>query len=342
MSARAAPRHARVPAPDSAPDSAKAEQAQPAQWAKDVLRGESEALLRFIAQPSPQLAEAVARVAAADRPVLCCGAGKSGLVAAKTAATLSSLGIAAFSLSAADAAHGDLGSVMAGSTLLLFSNSGTTAEILRILPALRARECYLVGLVGRAASPLGRACDTLIETAITHEVDHLDLAPTASTILQMAVGDAIAVAASRLRGFTREDFMRNHPAGQLGMQALPVSAVMRKGDAIPTVLPHMTLAEVASVMSSGLIGAACVVDWQGALLGLIVDGDIRRAVQAGQDFHKVTAGAVMRGQPVVLADTACLGDALNVMRGGRLVLPVTDDAGHLRGILHSVDLVQSL
>jgi len=311
-------------------------------WALDVLRKEATALAGLIADPPPALAGAIHRVAATDRPVLCCGAGKSGLVAAKTAATLASLGIPAFALSAGDAAHGDLGAVTPGSTLLLFSNSGNTAEILRIVPGLRARDCHLIALVGRADSPLGRAADTVVELRLAHEADHLGLAPTASTTLQMAVGDAIAVAASRLRGFSRADFLRSHPAGLLGQRALPVTAVMRRGAALPTVLAHMTLAEVASVMSSGLIGAACVVDWQGGLLGLIVDGDIRRAVQAQQDFHRVTAAAVMRESPVVVADTALLGEALDLMQHrdrGLLVLPVVDDADRLQGILHSVDLV---
>ncbi len=326
-------------APASRPASAAPD---PLGWAVNVLRTEAAALARLIADPPAALIEAIHRVAAADRPVVCCGAGKSGLIAAKTAATLASLGTPAFALAAADAAHGDLGAVMPQSTLLLFSNSGTTAEILRIVPALRARQCHLIGLVGRAVSPLGRIVDTLVDIGSDAEDDHLGLAPTASTTLQMAVGDAIAVAASRLRGFSRDDFLHNHPAGQLGRRALPVTAVMRRGDALPTVLAHMTLAETAGVMSSGLIGAACVTDWQGRLLGLIVDGDMRRAVQARCDLYRVTAGALMRTDPVVVALGACLGEAIDLMQRrtpALMVLPVVDDADRLQGIIHSVDLV---
>jgi len=319
-----------------------AAQDDPAAWALEVLHGEAAALIALSAAPPPLLGQAIVDVAAARNPVVCCGAGKSGLVAAKVAATMASLGTPAFRLCAADAAHGDLGAVMPGSTVILFSNSGTTSEILRILPNLRALNCRLIGLVGCAESPLGRAVDVLLELPVPCEADHLGLAPTASTTLQMAMGDAIAVAASRLRGFSHTDFMRSHPAGQLGRRALPVTSLMRCGLAMPKVLPDTPLAETASVMSSGLIGAACVVDREGLLLGLIVDGDIRRAVQARHDLYTITAAQTMRGNPLVLPDSASIGDAVDMMHGhgaGLLVLPVVDEQGRLQGILHSLDLV---
>ena len=313
-----------------------------ADWALEVLRGEAAAIQDFLAEPPAALDEVIELIAQTNLPVLCCGVGKSGLVAAKIAATLSSLGTPAFPLSAPDAAHGDLGAVMRGSVVLLFSNRGTTTEILRILPSLRARSCRMVGLVGRAASPLARAVDLLLPLPIAREADHLGMAPTASTTLQMAVGDAIAVAASRLRDFAREDFLACHPAGQLGQHALPVTTIMRSGEAMPTVLPHMPLAETIHVMSAGLMGAVGVVDWAGKLLGLIVDGDVRRAIEARADLYEVTAGAVMRSDPVLLDANASIGAALATMRRGLLVLPVTDDAGQLIGMVHSVDLVQTL
>jgi arabinose-5-phosphate isomerase len=316
---------------------------QPSDWARAVLRAEAAAIANAAETVMPGLATAIAHVAAATSPVICCGVGKSGLIATKVAATLASLGIPAFALAASDAAHGDLGAVMPGSTVLLFSNSGTTAEILRILPALRALGCHLVALVGRVGSPLATAADTQILLPIDREADHIGMAPTASTTLQLAMGDAIAVAASRQRGFTRADFLRRHPAGALGRQALPVTAIMRSGDALPTVLPHMALAETVGIMTSGQMGAACVVDWERRLLGLIVDGDIRRVIQARGDLYSLAASTVMRSNPITLSDAATVGDALALLRGrgpGLLVVPVTDDAGHLLGMLHSVDLVQ--
>lgn len=333
------------PTPPSPAAAASAPAASPAAWARDVLRAEAEAIQAIIATPLAGLDQAVARVAEATTPVLCCGIGKSGLVAAKVAATLASLGTPAFALQAGEAAHGDLGMVMPGSVVMLFSNSGTTAEIIRILPGLKARNCHLIGLIGRPGSAIAQAVDTLLPLPVTREADHIGMAPTASTTLQMAMGDAIAVAASRLRGFTRQDFLRCHPAGQLGLHALPIASLMRTGDALPTALPHTALAEAASIMSAGLMGAVCVVDWQMRLVGLIVDGDIRRRIQARDDLYGISAAAVMRPDPVALPDSATVGDALDLMRGhgpGLLVLPVTDDAGHLVGMVHSVDLVQSL
>lgn len=312
-------------------------------WATAVLEIEAAAITRIAADPPAGLSDVVAAIAAASGPVLCCGVGKSGLVAAKVAATLSSLGTPAFPLSAGDAAHGDLGAVTAGATLLLFSNSGATAELIRLMPSLRARSCKLIALVGRADSPLAAGADIALVLPVAREADHIGMAPTSSTTVQMAVGDAIAVAVSRLKGFTRADFVASHPAGTLGQQALPVATLMRTGEALPTVLPHSALSDAIGVMSAGRMGAACVTDWEGRLAGLIVDGDIRRAIQARADLYAVTAASVMRTRPVTLSPTATVGDAIEAMRahGGLLVLPVTDDAGHLLGMIHSVDLVQS-
>jgi len=322
-------------------DEAMALAALPAMdWALEVLRAETAVLQGFLTTPPAALAAVIELVATTRLPVLCCGVGKSGLVAAKVAATLASLGTPAFPLSAGDAAHGDLGAVLPGSVVLLFSNSGATDEIVRIMPSLRARECRLVGLVGRAASPVGRGVAHVIELPVAREADHLGLAPTASTTLQMAVGDAIAVAASRLRGFTAADFLRHHPAGQLGRNGLPVSTIMRSGEALPVVLPGAMLAETIRVMSAGLMGAAGVVDGAGRLLGLVVDGDVRRAIETRADLYAVTAAEVMRPDPVVLSPRATIGDALATLRRGFLVLPVADDAGLLLGMVHSVDLVQ--
>ncbi len=316
-----------------------------AEWALDVLRGEMEAIAACLASPPQELAYAVHVLAGSRLPVLCCGVGKSGLVAAKIAATLSSLGTPAFTLSAGDATHGDLGSVMQGSVVMLFSNSGTTTELQRIIPGLKARHCHLIGLIGRKDSPLAEAVDTLVELPIAREADHLDMAPTASTTLQMALGDAMAVAASRLRGFTREDFLKSHPAGALGQRIQPVSSVMHSGEALPVAAQDWTLAQAIAAMSRGRLGAVCVIDTADRLVGLVVDGDIRRAIEARLDLYTASVASVMRRDPKTLSIRATIGDALDKMRAhgaGLSVLPVTDDAGYLQGMVHSVDLVQSL
>lgn len=314
-----------------------------AQVIADVLRAESEALAAAIASAPAAAARAAELIAAHDGPVFCVGVGKSGLVAAKTAATLSSLGMPAFFLHAGEAAHGDLGAVGAGAVILLFSNSGATEEILRILPSLAARDCRMIGIVGRADSPVARTVEILVPAAIAAEADGLGLAPTASSILQMAIGDAIAVAASRLRRFSREDFLMQHPAGLLGRQLLPVSAIMRTGADLPVVLPCASVAELLAVMSGKRMGAACVVDHGGRLLGLIVDGDIRRHIQARRDLYSAAAGEIMRADPVTVRPDATLGSVLDLVRdtGGLLVLPVTRDDGQLAGLVHVNDLLTS-
>jgi arabinose-5-phosphate isomerase len=310
-------------------------------WAREVLEIEAEALSTAALALSPAIVTAVRAVAEARQPVVCCGVGKSGIVAAKVSATLSSLGIPALALPAGDAAHGDLGVVTPGSVVLLFSNSGSTAEILRILPALRAQGCRLIGLIGRAGSPLAGAVDVVIPLPVAREADHIGMAPTASTTLQMAMGDAIAVAASRLKGFSSDDFLRRHPAGQLGQMAQPVTAIMRAGDALPTVMPHMAFAETVSVISSGMMGAACVVDWDNRLLGLITDGDVRRLIQKRGDFYETPASQIMHVGPKVIDAGASLGEALAMTTGLAIsVLPVVEDGGRLVGMVHMHDLLR--
>ncbi|SMF74852.1 KpsF/GutQ family sugar-phosphate isomerase [Allosphingosinicella indica] len=316
----------------------------PDQWFRQVLETERDAITAFIASDQADVTDAVALIAGQERPIVCTGVGKSGLVAAKLAATFSSLGTPALFLNAAEAAHGDLGAVQTGNVVILFSNSGATDEILRILPLLKARGCLLIGIVGRAESPLARAADHLILTEIAREADHIGMAPTASTTLQMAVGDALAVAVSRLRGFTRDDFLRHHPAGLLGRHMIPIRHLMRSGEDMPTVLPHASVAELIGVMSAKRLGAASVVDHDGRFLGLIVDGDIRRLIQSRQDLYETRAEAIMGADPVTLPAEANVADALVLMQdsGGRfLVLPVVNEAGVLEGMIHTYDLVQA-
>lgn len=325
----AAPRRAAEPAAD---------------WFRDVIAAERDALSDFLVQPiAADLGPIVALVAAQARPIVCTGVGKSGLVAAKVAATFSSLGTPAFFLNAAEAAHGDLGAVQEGNAVLCFSNSGATEELLRILPLLKARSCQLIGIVGRVESPLARAMDRLIPVAVAREADHIGMAPTSSTTLQMAVGDALAVAVSRARAFTREDFLRHHPAGLLGRHMIPVRHLMRTGEALPTILPHASAAEMLSVISAKRMGAACVVDWNNRLLGLVVDGDIRRVVQDKRDLYATMAGEIMQPDPRVIRDDATVADALALMQaheGRFVVLPVVDTEGVLQGMLHTYDLMQ--
>lgn len=311
-------------------------------WFAEVVASERRALEQLEREIPSTIEAAVSLIAAQTKPITCLGVGKSGLVAAKIAATFSSLGTPAFFLNAAEAAHGDLGAVQDGNVVLLFSNSGTTEEILRILPLLRARGCLLIGIIGRVDSPLGRSVDHLVPAVVEREADHIGMAPTASTIVQMAIGDGLAVAVSRAKAFTREDFLRHHPAGLLGRQLIPVRNVMRCGADLPSVVPSASVAELLAVMSASRMGAACVIDHGGLLLGLVVDGDIRRHFLARRDVYDTPAHALMQTAPQVIDVEATLGDAVLMLRGskrGLLVLPVTDADGKLHGMLHAHDVL---
>lgn len=312
-------------------------------WFCDVVAAERNALSSFLRQPLGAVADTVALIARQARPIVLLGVGKSGHIAAKLAATFSSLGTAALFVNAAEAAHGDLGAVESGSLVVILSNSGATDEIVRIMPLLKARGCTLVGIIGRIDSPLARAVDHLIPAEVEREADHIGMAPTASTTLHLAIGDALAVAVSRTRGFTREDFLRHHPAGLLGRQMIPVASFMRQGDDLPKAKASTSFVDLLTVMSSKRMGAACVVDDDDHLVGLIVDGDVRRHIQAHPDVHKATAGEIMQPSPHVIGTEANVGDVL-LMRsagsGGWLVLPVVDGSGRLHGMLHANDLLQ--
>ncbi|QAY76996.1 SIS domain-containing protein [Sphingosinicella sp. BN140058] len=312
-------------------------------WFRDVIAAERSALDAFLAElPEAGIAEIVDLLAAQERPIVCLGMGKSGLIAAKLAATLSSLGTPAFVLNAGEAAHGDLGAVQTGNVVILFSNSGATEEIVRILPLLKSRDCKLVGIIGRGDSPLARAVDHLIAAHVEAEADHIGMAPTSSTTLSMAIGDALAVAVSRARNFTREDFLRHHPAGLLGRQMIPVRTLMRQGEDLPVVLPSASVAELLAVMSGHRMGAACVIDHDAKLIGLVTDGDIRRHLQARKDLYTIVAHEVMQPKPRVVGADATLGDVLLGLgqTPGILVLPVVDPDGRLQGMLHANDLLQ--
>ncbi|WP_375289233.1 SIS domain-containing protein [Qipengyuania sp.] len=312
-------------------------------WFCDVIAAERDALSRLLSMHHTGIAETVALLARQERPIVLIGVGKSGHIAAKLAATFSSLGTAALFLNAAEAAHGDLGAVEPGSTVVLLSNSGSTEETLRILPLLKARGCTLVGIIGRGDSPLARAVDHLIHAEVEREADHIGMAPTSSTTLHLAIGDALAVAVSRTRGFTRNDFLKHHPAGLLGRQIIPVATLMRQGEDLPKVGPASSLVDLLTTMSRKRMGAACVVDQQDQLLGLVVDGDVRRYLQTGGDIAHANAGALMRADPQTVPLQATLGDAMlmqNQAASGWLVLPVVDDTGRLHGMLHTNDLMQ--
>lgn len=309
----------------------------------DTITGERDALSQFLrSPPQAEIPEVIALLARQRRPIIFTGIGKSGHIAAKVAATFSSLDTAAVFLNAAEAAHGDLGAVQPGSVIVMLSNSGSTEEIARLVPVFRARKCTMVAIVGRRASPLAHAADHVVLAEIEGEADPIGMAPTSSTTLHLAIGDALAVAVSQMRGFTREDFLRHHPAGLLGRQMIPVVSLMRQGDDLPVVSESTPLIELLTEMSGKRMGAACVADRNGKLIGLVVDGDVRRYLIAGDDPGNATARSVMQTNPKTVGESATLGDVLTLRKrcaSAWLVMPVTDEHGQLKGMLHAQDIL---
>lgn len=274
-------------------------------------------------------------------PVVCSGVGKSGFIAAKLVATLNSLGVRATYLNPTDALHGDMGFVADGSIVILISNSGTTAELKNLVPSLQARACKIISIVSNPDSALARSATHTIAYGAVQEADEHGLAPTTSTVVQLALSDILAAAVSRARAFHPNDFYRNHPAGALGKRLMKVEALMRTGEQLPVVSPDTPLLQVLASITRKHIGCTCVTDPEGRLCGLVTDGDIRRALERRVDVHSGRATDVMSPNPQI----AQMGEMVeklmqkNDFLGRHFTVPVVDDAHILRGVLVSIDLI---
>ncbi len=288
-------------------------------------------------------------VAAARAMLECCGRvvvmgmGKSGHVGRKIAATLASTGTPALFVHPAEASHGDLGMVTDGDVVLAISNSGESDEIGAILPALKRLGVTTIAMTGRAESTLAQHADLVLSSAVDQEACPLNLAPTASTTAQMALGDALAVALLDARGFGAEDFARSHPGGALGRRLLMhVHDVMRSGDAVPRVPPETALVEAMREMTRKGLGATAIADASDKVLGIFTDGDLRRLVETGRDLRGLCAGDVMHRSPRMVRPDALAAEAAELMEQHRITsVLVVDGEGRLVGALNSNDLMRA-
>ena len=272
--------------------------------------------------------------------VVVTGIGKSGIVGQKIAATLASTGTPAFFLHPAEAIHGDLGMILAGDVVLALSHSGETEEVVALLPHVRRRGAKLVALTGRRASTLGREADAVVETAIREEACPLNLAPTASTAAQLAMGDALAMALSVEKGFRPEDFAALHPGGKLGKRFLRVSDLMHAGSDVPLVPPDAPMKDVVYEMSKKRLGITGVVDAEGRLAGVVSDGDLRRLLEReGEKAWSADAAFAMNRTPKTIAAGAFATEALLLMEEKKITsLFIVDGDGRPGGIVHLHDL----
>ena len=288
-------------------------------------------------------ARALSTILAARGRVVVMGMGKSGHVGRKIAATLASTGTPALFVHPAEASHGDLGMVRDVDVVLAISNSGESEELARILPVLKRLGVPLVAMTGKPQSSLARHADIVLDSGVEKEACPLNLAPTASTTVQMALGDALAVALLDARGFRAEDFARSHPGGALGRRLLTtVADVMRAGDAAPSVPLDADFSQVMREMSAKGLGATLVVDADARVVGIFTDGDLRRLLESGTDLRQLSADKLMHANPRSIRPDALAADAARLMEEYRISsLPVTAPDGTLEGSLNTHDLMRA-
>ena len=304
---------------------------------------EAAAILGLKHRLGPSFAQTIETVLALRGRVVVMGMGKSGHIGRKIAATLASTGTPAMFVHPAEASHGDLGMITPDDLVLAISNSGESQEMAAILPVLKRLGTPIVAMTGNAESTMAKHADLWLDSAVDKEACPLNLAPTASTTAQLALGDALAVALLDARGFRAEDFARSHPGGALGRKLLThVSDVMRSGDATPRVLLSTGFSALMREMSAKGLGATAVVDAEDRVLGIFTDGDLRRLLEQGVDLRAKTAADVMYPSPCVISHHALAVDAADLMERRRITsVLVVDDAGRLCGAVNSNDLMRA-
>jgi len=272
--------------------------------------------------------------------VVVTGMGKSGHVSNKIAATLASTGTPAFFMHPAEASHGDLGMITKNDLLLAISYSGETEEVVTILPVVKRMGARLISMTGNPKSTMAEAADAHLDISVSEEACPLNLAPTASTTATLAMGDALAVALLKKRGFTAEDFARSHPSGALGKRLLlRVADVMRIGDRIPAVTADVTLRDALLEMTDKGLGMTAIVDANDRILGIYTDGDLRRTLDAGADVRSTIIRDVMHANCITTSDNVLAAEALRVLEENEITsLLVADDDGSLVGALNIHDL----
>ena len=307
--------------------------------ARRVLETEAQAILGLIPQLDARFDAAVDLLHGCAGRVVATGMGKSGIIAHKLAATFSSTGTPSIFLHPAEAIHGDLGMVQAGDVVVALSQSGETEELVRLIEAIRRIGAQLIALTGEPASTLGHAADVTLPCVVAEEACPMNLAPTASTTATLALGDALALALSRRKGFKPEQFASLHPGGRLGKKLMRVEALMHAGQAMPAVTPDTAMPDVIHEMSRKGLGMTCVVDGEGRLLGIVTDGDLRRHMTPGSNVLDRRAGELMTARPVTATRAMLAVEALRLMEERKITsLVVIGDDQVAEGVLHLHDL----
>lgn len=316
----------------------------------DLLRAESEAIAKAASRlRAEEVDRVMALLTGCQGKIILLGVGKSGIIAQKIAATMISSGTAAVHLHPSDALHGGLGIVTSEDVVLMLSNSGETDELLQLLPYLNRRQVPLVAIVGKLKSTIAQRADAVLDASVDQEACPLNLAPTTSTTVALAIGDALAMALMSAKGLTEDDFAHNHPAGQLGKRlTLRVADLMHGGSDNPTIAAGAAWMEIVSTITHYGLGAVSVIDNENRLAGIITDGDLRRSLQrlssTGGDFASIKCDHLMTRDPIVTNPEMLAFDALRLMedRESQInVLPVVDGHGVCVGLVRLHDIVRS-
>ncbi len=310
---------------------------------KRVLDIEARALAAVSARLDQRFVDAVDLLHRCEGKVVVSGMGKSGLIGQKIAATLASTGTPAFFLHPAEGIHGDLGMVARHDALIAISNSGETDEILKLVPYVKRLDVPVLALTGKPQSSLAKHSEVVLDVSVAEEACPLGLAPTASTTVVLAMGDALAIALLERRGFKEEDFLRVHPGGALGRRLLlRVADLMHVGDAVPHVSEEAPARDAILEMTRKRLGMTTVVDRQGRLAGVITDGDLRRFLERGHDITRAAAAELSSGHPKIIGPEELAAKALQIMEEYSITsLVVADGEGDVRGIIHLHDLLKS-
>jgi arabinose-5-phosphate isomerase len=308
--------------------------------ARKVLETEAAAVLALVSRLDERFDRAVNLLFHCRGRVILTGMGKSGIICQKIAATLASTGTPAFFLHPAEAMHGDLGVIQGDDVVVALSYSGETDEILNLIEAIRRLGARLIAITGGPRSALGLAADVALDCSVAEEACPLNLVPTASTTAALAMGDALAMALLKAKGFGQDDFASLHPGGKLGKRLMRVDSMMHAGKHCPIVQAGTGMRDVIYEMSSKGLGMTCVVDGAEALLGIITDGDLRRHMEKGGDIRALTAADVMTRGPVSMPPATLAVEALNIMEGRKITSIVVVDGEPRRvvGVVHVHDL----
>ncbi|MEF8724206.1 KpsF/GutQ family sugar-phosphate isomerase [Candidatus Accumulibacter phosphatis] len=311
--------------------------------ARQVLRIEADAVMALAERIDGAFVQALALILNCHGRVIVSGMGKSGHVGRKIASTLSSTGTPAYFVHPAEASHGDLGMITRDDVLIAISNSGESAELLMIVPIIKRLGAKLISMTGNTQSSLAVEADVHLDAAVALEACPLNLAPTASTTAVLALGDALAVALLDARGFGAEDFARSHPGGSLGRRLLThVRDVMRAGSALPEVVPTTRVPDAILEMSRGGIGMTAVLTPERRVIGIVTDGDLRRAFAKGLDLRSLVVADIMGQKPRAIGPDHLAVEAVQMMEQYKInQLPVVDESGILLGALNMHDLFRA-